>query len=199
MPYEARLVDSSGYPLPAAVHRESTVQVGLRAGNKTTGADALGNLRVMTHVEGDNASDTLTAAIALLLAGQSNGTTVEAVRGNTQGTLLASAARTATTASADQINHSACGVRVAVNITVWTAGSLTVQVQEKDPVSGTYRTILSSAALAATGLTVLVVYPGVTVTANLAASEPLPRTWRVNVVHADATSITYSCGFSLIV
>ncbi len=118
----------------------------------------------------------------------------EHVHGVYQSTLLASAARTANTNSTDQNNTNGKGVHVHINITAWTAGSITVTIQGKDPVSGTYYTILASAALAATGLTVLRVHPGLTAVANLAANDFLPRVWRVAVTVGTADSITYSVG-----
>jgi hypothetical protein len=120
---------------------------------------------------------------------------------NKAGTLLALAARTATTASADQTNLNARGVRIHINVTAVTADpSVTVAVQEKDPISGNYTDILVSAAIATTGQkATLIVYPGAAVTANVSASTPLPLTWRVNCTHADTDSITYSVAYSLIV
>lgn len=83
--------------------------------------------------------------------------------------------------SADQTNLSGRGVKVAINITVITGTSptFTVTIQGKDTTSGNYYTILTSAALNATGLTILTVYPGLTAAANVTASDVLPRTWRV--------------------
>jgi hypothetical protein len=56
------------------------------------------------------------------------------------------------------------------------------------------------AAVVATGLQVYALYPGVS---GGAVSQPtqivLPRTWRVRVVHGDATNYTYSVGASLAV
>jgi len=119
---------------------------------------------------------------------------------NVEGTLLASAVRAATNFTADQVNPNARGVRVSYNITaVPGTDTITVQIQGKDPVSGNYFTILAGAAQVATGQKPdLIVYPGVTATANVAVSEPLPRTWRVNVVHSAASNFTYSVGFSRI-
>lgn len=120
--------------------------------------------------------------------------------GNPEGTLLASAARTATTNSPDQSNYGARGVRVRINVTAVSATpSITVAIQEKDSISGNYISILTSAAIVSTGQkTTLVLYPGATGVANAVLGEPLPRTWRVAVTHADADSITYSVDYALI-
>lgn len=120
-------------------------------------------------------------------------------RANTQGTVLASAARTATNDSADQTNHNARGVRLTINVSsITTAPSITVAVDEKDPISGGYSNILTSAAITTVSRTVLTIYPGATVTANLTASMPLSRTWRVTVTHANADSISYSVAFAYV-
>jgi hypothetical protein len=122
----------------------------------------------------------------------------EHVDNNYESTLLASAARTVATNGSDQNNRNGKGCHLHINISAWTAGSITVTVQGKDPVSGTYYTILTSAALAAVGFITLRVYPGLTPVANLTENDILPRTWRVSVAVSSADSITYSIGNSVI-
>lgn len=82
---------------------------------------------------------------------------------------------------ADQINRQFRGLHLVIDITALagTAPTLTVTIQGKDPISGKYYTLLASAVLAAVATTVLRVYPGGPVTANLAANDALPRIWRV--------------------
>lgn len=129
-----------------------------------------------------------------------NGTTFDRRRANTEKTVLVSAARTATVSSADLTNHNARGVHVIIDVTLDPAlASVTFTVEGKDPVSGVYYTILTSAAIIATGTTALTVYPGVTETANVKESDVIPRTWRVTATHVDADSITYSVGATEIV
>lgn len=123
-----------------------------------------------------------------------NGSTWQRRRGGEPVTVLASAARTATINSSDITIYNGRGLVVFVDITAYTAGGLVVKIQAKDPVSLKYVDVLTSASLAAVATTRLVVYPGVTVAANLAASDVLSRAMRVRVEHADATSITYSVG-----
>lgn len=41
------------------------------------------------------------------------------------------------------------------------------------------------------GTTILKVYPGVTVAANVAVSDVLPRAWRVRAIHSAGTNFTY--------
>lgn len=127
-----------------------------------------------------------------------NGTTWDLQRNNVAGTALASAARTATTNSADLVNYNGRGVVVVLDVTAFAATpTITLTVEGKDPVSGGYYTILSGAAInvAGTSRNVYVVYPGVTETANVDASHPLPRTFRITVTHGDADSVTYSVGY----
>jgi hypothetical protein len=114
-------------------------------------------------------------------------------------TLLASAARTATVATEIQTNNEARGVHVVIDVTAAAdTPSVVFTLQGYDPLSQKYYTILASAAITGTGTTVLRVYPGSTVTANLSAADVLPRLWRVNAVHADTDSITYSVGASVV-
>lgn len=128
-----------------------------------------------------------------------NGTTFDRERGNTNITVLASAARVASINSADIVNYNAKGLHLVIDVTAIAATpSITVTIQGKDELSGKYYTILTSAAIVAVGTTVLRVYPALVAAANLIANDAMPRTWRVSVVNADADSITYSVGASLI-
>lgn len=118
---------------------------------------------------------------------------------NTEGTALELAARTASIDSPDIVNNYGKGVIVFVNITaIVDTPSIIVKIQGKDPVSGNYYDILSSVSLTQTGTTGLRVYPGIAETANQRANDILPKTWRVSVTHADADSITYSVGYSIV-
>ena len=128
-----------------------------------------------------------------------NGTTWDRWRGNNELSLLASAARTATPAAADQTNYNARGAVITIDVTA--AGvtpSVVFTVQGKDATSGQYYTILASAAIVGAGPTVLRVFPGLTAAANTTVSDVLPRTWRINAVHGNATTITYSVGVSMV-
>ena len=99
-------------------------------------------------------------------------------------TLITASGVTTTQTSADQTNINARGCHVWIYITALTAGSVTVTIQGKDPVSGQYLNILTSPALSATGFTALEVGPGIAVAANIAQSTQLPRTWRVQAAVA---------------
>lgn len=102
---------------------------------------------------------------------------------------------------ADQLNLNARGLKLVIDITTitGTTPTLTVTIQGKDPVSGKYFTILASAALNATGTTVLTVYPGLTASANITANDVLPRDWRVITAIAGTTpAVTATIGASLV-
>lgn len=116
---------------------------------------------------------------------------------NQQGTLLALLARTATATSADQTTYDARGVRVFIEVTVdGAAASVVPTIEVKDPVSGVYTAILTGAAIAAVGHTILTVCPGITVVAGVSLSVPIGKVWRLKMTHADADAITYSAGYS---
>lgn len=106
---------------------------------------------------------------------------------------------TASQNSPDQNNADARGVKVFVNVTNAGTGSITATIQAKDPASSTYTTLLASAAIVANGITVLTVYPGAAVTANVSASDVLPRQWRIAVTANNANPASYTVGASLIV
>ena len=107
-----------------------------------------------------------------------------------------------TLASADQLNSNGVACKVVVNISAisGTVPTLTVIIQGKDTVSGLYYPLLTSAALAVGGLTVLEVYPGALSVANLLASVSLPRTWRVSAtVGGTGPSVTATIAGQIIV
>jgi hypothetical protein len=111
--------------------------------------------------------------------------------------VLASAARTTLQNVPIDNNGGAKYMDLVIDITAYTAGSLTVTVQGVDPASGKKYTILASAALAAVATTVLRIGPALTAAANVAANYSLPAQLNVSVAVGDATSITYSIGASL--
>ena len=147
----------------------------------------------------DGLTNTLPSLAVLNLPELFNGTSWDRYRNNTDITLLASAARTATTASSDLTNYNGTGVHVVIDVTAASATpSVVCTIQGKDALSSQYYTILASAAITGTGTTVLRVFPAATAAANTVANDIIPRTWRLNCVHADGDSITYSIGASVI-
>lgn len=121
------------------------------------------------------------------------------IAGNIEKTIFASAERTADENSADFTNDNAKGIKVVIDVTIDPAlASVVFTIEGKDPVSGKYYPLLVSAAINAVGTTVLTVYPGVPVVANVTASDIVPTIFRVSADHTDADSITYSVSGALI-
>lgn len=114
------------------------------------------------------------------------------------GQLLSGVGATTSVNSPDLVNTDGQGVKVFVNVTSAGTGSITVSIQCKDPASGTYVTLLSSAAIVANGMTTLTVYPGIVAVTNVAASDVLPRQWRVSIVANAANPMNYTVGASLV-
>lgn len=114
------------------------------------------------------------------------------------GTVLASAARTATPTKVDQTNPNGQSLIVVIDVTaVGVTPSVVFTIQGKDVASGKYYTILASAAITATGTVVLRVSPHLTASAGLIAKDNVPSTWAVDAVHGNGTTITYSVGYML--
>ena len=102
------------------------------------------------------------------------------------GALITYAAAGAGTTTSDQ-HAQAKGLLLYIDITaVGGTPTLTVTLQGRSP-TGVYHTILASAALSATGLTVLKVYPGLTAAANSVANDIIPEVYRVSAVIAGGT------------
>jgi hypothetical protein len=95
-------------------------------------------------------------------------------------TLTAQAAGTVVSPTIDMQQSKGC--LLFINVTSVT-GSLTVTLQGVGP-TGTAYTILASAAISATGQTVLRVYPGLTASANVAANDVTPITAQISSVVA---------------
>jgi hypothetical protein len=114
--------------------------------------------------------------------------------------LFPSAARTASPTVYPIYTRAAKGVIVATVVTAKTGTpSITVAIQAFDHGSGTWVSMLTSAAINTSPSTTVLTYaPGVATTANVSAPGTLPDTIRVLVTHADAQSITYSVGLDWI-
>lgn len=130
---------------------------------------------------------------------QYNGTTWDRVRNNLDAATvgITAAGVTTTQTGTDQTNYNARGVTVILDMTNVGTGSVTLSIQGKDAVSGKYFTLLTGAAVVTNSTNVYVVYPGVTVAANAAVSQPLPRTWRVVVTANNANATTYTVAAAL--
>jgi len=112
---------------------------------------------------------------------------------------LASLARTANADTLDSGSERWKGAHIIIDVTaIVTAPSVVFTVRGKDDVSGNYYDLLVSAAITATGQTVLKVYPGALAVANLVANDSLPETFMVHAEHANADSITYSVAINML-
>jgi hypothetical protein len=128
-----------------------------------------------------------------------NGATWDRQRGNIEGTALASAARTATVNSADITLFNERGIAFYLNVSVASGtGGLQLLIEAKDPVSGSYIALNSlPTAVTATGTKLYQVYPGGSgASITQLSNEGVSRTVRVRMVVGDASSYTYSVGYS---
>lgn len=114
------------------------------------------------------------------------------------GVIFPSAARAAATYTSDPIhNPGHLGVRLFISVTDdGAAGTVTAEIQVKDPVSDLWERLTGcvTTALTETGSPhTLTVYPGITVVANIDLSNVLGSHWRVVAVVA-ANDTTFSIG-----
>lgn len=111
-------------------------------------------------------------------------------------TVWASAARTATPDTEElELPHGAQKAYVVIDCTAVTATpSVTFLIEGVDRASGKTFTLLQSAAITATGTTVLRINDALTASANTIAKDCLTPVIRFTATHADADSITYSVG-----
>jgi len=109
--------------------------------------------------------------------------------------IFASAARTATTSATLPVEST--GGLFFIDVTALTAGaSLVFTIAGVSPTgSASVYTILASAAITATGLTVLRVHPQLTAAANTIAKDVLPAALKVTCTAADNKSVTYEMRF----
>ena len=100
-------------------------------------------------------------------------------------------AQASTLSSADADNLSAFGGHIVIDVTAitGTTPTLTVSVEGKDPVSGKYYTILTSAAISTVSTTVLRIFPSATASANTIANDIIPRTFRVTSTLGGTTPV----------
>ena len=118
--------------------------------------------------------------------------------GKTSSVIYASAARTATPTAVTKRVDRYRGLLLLIDVTAVTATPSVVVTIEGVLSDNSVYTILTSAAITATGRTALKIYPGVTVAANVAVSEPLPQNIKITFTHGDADSITYLADLVLI-
>jgi hypothetical protein len=192
---------------PRAVNLETDSRGNLKVTFGGTGASFVVDSELAAAIAAADAMANMTVPQVLASLMGFNGTTFDRMRNNVETTLLASAARTATTNSPDQTNYNGRGVHVSIDVTVEGAATLAIKLQGKHSVGGTYYDITDfgvvyTAATDTPGPKTVALYPGILtadhagvgagVFGTIAKSGILPRTWRVVVTHADATTTTYS-------
>lgn len=113
-------------------------------------------------------------------------------------TAYESAARTATPTAAEINAGVARGLHLVIDVTAVDATPSVVPAIDGYSAAGDdWYNLLTGAAITATGVTVLKVYPGIPGIANAAASDVIPNRVRVSMTHADGDSITYSVAATL--
>jgi hypothetical protein len=131
-----------------------------------------------------------------------NGTTSDKPRGNTQGTLLASAARTSSATSGVQTNYNASGIQVVLKVTVASGvGGLVLNILGYTISGVTYKINADPTAVTAIGTYVYEIYPGLGAAAGQITQRSngvLPLKYYVYVNTVDASSYTYQIECSLI-
>jgi len=116
-----------------------------------------------------------------------------------QVTLFASAARTATPTPAEFQPGRAGHLLVVIDVTaIVSTPSVTPQIQFFDEASGKWQTTLQGAAIATVSTVSLWVGPGTSNASNLVVNNPLPERMRVNMVHGNGNSATYTVGVHLL-
>jgi hypothetical protein len=124
---------------------------------------------------------------------------IDRQRGNLDNIVIqASSAQTATQTSADQTNYNHRGIMLVVDVTNAGTGSITPEIDFKDPVSGKYVSLLTaSTPITSNGTYVYVIYPNAPAAAGAITQSyafGLPRTFRTKITANNANSVTYSIG-----
>ena len=118
--------------------------------------------------------------------------------GPSTGEALASAARAATTTSGDFPATGGNVLNFAVAATTITlAFSIVPSVQQKDPATGQYRTIMTGTTMTGTGVTWFSVGPQLTASAANFGKDIVPPVFRVIVTHTGTNLVTYGVGYSV--
>lgn len=140
-----------------------------------------------------------TAGFGLLF----NGSTWDRQRNNLTAQIFASAARTSTVTSGDTQNFNHKGIILSLNVTAASGtGGLQLVIQMKDGTAAVYKQLNTApTAITATGQYVYMLYPGIGDTNSNNAqniSQVLPQNFRVQVIHGDSSSYTYSVYYQMI-
>jgi hypothetical protein len=105
---------------------------------------------------------------------------------------------TTTQTSVDYSNDNCRGVRCVLDMTNVGTGSVTLSIQGKDKVSGKYFTLLAGLPVTTNTTTSYTVHPKIAASANVAARDVLPQTWRIVCTANNANATTYTVGACLL-
>lgn len=201
----------SGNPLPLGAYASASAPTAVTADGDMTRlwCDRNGRLQV--------GADTELPAAASLADGASNpnaptvgsagslwnGTTWDRAQGKETGTLLASAAYTATQSGSASpiVSRTARGVIVYVYVSAVGTGTLTLNLCEVDPVFGQGLVVAAGAVTASIGAYRASWHPGASGTGLgviLTASHPLARSWYIVLSKSDASSWTFGASYTLV-
>ena len=125
------------------------------------------------------------------------------MKANLDISVFKSLARTVTENSPDQLSDVYRGIRLTLDVTAvsGTTPTLDVKIQRLDPLSGKYVDLPSGAfsQKTGTGTDDLIIYPGISETANRSVSDCLGRLWRaVATIGGTTPSFTFSLGATYI-
>jgi len=131
------------------------------------------------------------------------GSTGDLQQGKATGTLLASAAYTATQSGSGSpiTSRTARGVIVYVYVSAVGTGTLTLNLCEKDPVFGQGLVVAAATVTASVGIYRASWCPGASGTGLgviLSASHPLPKEWYIVLSKSDASSWTFGASYTLV-
>lgn len=116
------------------------------------------------------------------------------------GTVFPAAARTGSINSQRLNNYNHRGAHFVTNITSIAPGAgITVTIQGYHPLANVYYDLLQGPTYTTTGIKVLKIYPGIASVPNAAASDILPRVYRLSVTTENNGSINYSIGQNKVV
>jgi hypothetical protein len=127
-----------------------------------------------------------------------NGTTWDRARANTNVTVDASSAKTATGNGATATNFDSTGAFIFVNVTAVSGTTPTLVAKVQHSFDGTTFTDLdatnaATASITTAGLYVIKVFPGIPTVAAGSCNSPLPRTWRLTwTIGGTTPSFTFS-------
>lgn len=161
--------------------------------------DANGAVRTSTAAPAGTADGVGAAGVQEQGLAVYNGATYDRQRSNLSVNALPSAAYTVSQTVANILNVNGMAVDVVLNLTALTGTtpSVTLAINGKTA-SGVSYSLLTSAALTATGQVVLSLGPGLATTANVSANRFLPRLFDLVVTIAGTTpSATFTLDYNI--